>query len=58
MCWFCGLQSGGIDLPWAAIAGFVDVMAVMAAAILLAHRHERRAVSQPIQKTPTPAART
>jgi hypothetical protein len=29
---FNNLQSGGIDLPWAAIAGFVDVMAVMAAA--------------------------
>jgi CAAX protease family protein len=52
------LQSGGIDLPWAAIAGFVDVMAVMAAAILLAHRYERRAVRHPIQKTPTPAAQT
>jgi membrane protease YdiL (CAAX protease family) len=52
------LQSGGIDLPWAAIAGFVDVMAVMAAAIWLAHRHERRAAGQPTQKTPTPAART
>ena len=52
------LQSGGIDLPWAAIAGFVDVMAVMAAAIWFAHRHERRAVKPPIQKTPTPAART
>ena len=33
-------------------------MAIMAAAIWLAHRHERRAVKQPIQKTPTPAART
>ena len=32
--------------------------AVMAAAIWFAHRHERRAVKQPIQKTPTPAART
>jgi membrane protease YdiL (CAAX protease family) len=37
------LQSGGIELPWAAIAGFVDIMAIMFAAIWLAHRRERRA---------------
>jgi uncharacterized protein len=36
------LQSGEIDLPWAAIAGFVDVMAIMVTAIWLAHRRERR----------------
>lgn len=51
------LQSGGIELPWAAIAGFVDVMAIMFAAIWLAHRRERRAVSQPLRKAPTPAGR-
>ena len=51
------LQSGAIELPWAAIAGFVDVMAIMSAAIWLAHRRERRAVSEPLQKPPTPAAR-
>jgi uncharacterized protein len=38
------LQSGEISLPWAAIAGFVDVIAIMVAAIWLAHRRERRAV--------------
>jgi uncharacterized protein len=27
------LQSGEIDLPWASIAGFVDVMAIMFAAV-------------------------
>jgi uncharacterized protein len=37
------LQSGEIDLPWASIAGFVDVMAIMFAAVWLAHRRERRA---------------
>jgi uncharacterized protein len=37
------LQSGGIELPWAAIAGVVDIMAIMFAAIWLAHRRERRA---------------
>ena len=52
------LQSGNIDLPWAAIAGFVDVMAVMFAAVWLGHRHELRAVSQPQAKSPVPTART
>jgi uncharacterized protein len=51
------LQSGSIELPWASIAGFVDVMAIMFAAIWLAHRRERRAVTQ-LTKSPTPAART
>jgi hypothetical protein len=51
------LQSGGIELPWAAIAGFVDDMAIMLAVIWLAHRRERRAVGQPSQKPPIPAAR-
>ena len=55
---FNNLRSGNIDLPWAAIAGFVDVMAIMFAAIWLAHRRERRAVSQSPEKPPIPAART
>jgi uncharacterized protein len=49
------LRSGEIDLPWAAIAGFVDVMAIMFAVIWLAHRRERRAASRPLKE---PAART
>jgi CAAX protease family protein len=55
---FNNLQSGNIDLPWAAIAGFVDVMALMFAAIWLAHRRERRVVSQSPETAPIPAART
>jgi membrane protease YdiL (CAAX protease family) len=51
------LRSGSIELPWASIAGFVDVMAIMFAAIWLAHRRERRTVTQ-LTKAPTPAART
>jgi membrane protease YdiL (CAAX protease family) len=50
------LQSGGIDLPWAAIAGFVDVMAIMFAAIWLAHRRERRAVKSTADETSDAAA--
>jgi membrane protease YdiL (CAAX protease family) len=52
------LQSSEIELPWAAIAGFVDVIALMFAAIWLAHRRERRTVSQPPEKSPMPAARS
>jgi membrane protease YdiL (CAAX protease family) len=36
------VDSGDIDLPWASIAGFADVLAVFAVAIALAARHERR----------------
>jgi membrane protease YdiL (CAAX protease family) len=38
---FNNLEAGDIDLPWASIAGFVDVLAVFAIAIALAARHER-----------------
>jgi membrane protease YdiL (CAAX protease family) len=55
---FNNLQSGNIDLPWAAIAGFVDVMAIMFTAIWLAHRRERRVAGQSPEKPPIPAART
>lgn len=52
------LQSGGIDLPWAAIAGFVDVMAIMFAVIWLARRRERRLASQPLKESLIPGTRT
>jgi membrane protease YdiL (CAAX protease family) len=45
------LQSGGIELPWAAIAGFVDVIAIMFAAVWIAHRRERRAVKSTADET-------
>jgi uncharacterized protein len=51
------LQSGEIDLPWAAIAGFVDVMAIMFTAIWLAHRRERRAGKSTADETSRHAAR-
>jgi membrane protease YdiL (CAAX protease family) len=50
------LQSGEINLPWAAIAGFVDVMAIMFTAIWLAHRRERRAVESSAYEISQPAA--
>lgn len=43
---FNNLEAGDIELPWASIAGFVDVLAVMAVIIWLAARHERK-VAQP-----------
>jgi len=39
---YANLEAGDIELPWAAIAGFVDVALVMAAAIWLAHRRAVR----------------
>lgn len=51
------LQSGEINLPWAAIAGFVDIMAVMFTAIWLAHRRERRAVESSADEISKAAAR-
>jgi membrane protease YdiL (CAAX protease family) len=39
---FNNLNGGGISLPWASIAGFADVAMVMAAAVLLALRHQHR----------------
>jgi uncharacterized protein len=50
------LQSGEISLPWAAIAGFVDVIAIMVAAIWIAHRRERRAVKSTADETSDTAA--
>jgi uncharacterized protein len=40
---FNNLEAGDIELPWASIAGFANVLAVMVVAVWLAARHERRA---------------
>lgn len=45
---FNNLQAGDIDLPWASIAGFADVLAVMAVIIWLAARHQRRSSPVPV----------
>jgi hypothetical protein len=39
---FNNLEAGDIELPWASIAGFADVAAVMAVAIWLANRSIRK----------------
>lgn len=38
---FNNLDNGDIDLPWASLLGFADVVLLMAAAIWFAHRRER-----------------
>jgi membrane protease YdiL (CAAX protease family) len=39
---FNNLSSADITLPWASIAGFADVAAVMSAALIMAVRHQHR----------------
>ncbi len=39
---FANVQAGNIDLPWASILGFADVLAVVVVVIVLARRQERR----------------
>jgi CAAX protease family protein len=39
---FNAVESGDIELPWASIAGFADVLAVMVLATWVGWRHERR----------------
>jgi membrane protease YdiL (CAAX protease family) len=39
---FNNVDSGDIDMPWASIMGFVDVFALMVAAIWLADRHVKK----------------
>jgi hypothetical protein len=36
------VDTGDIDLPWASIAGFADVLALMVVTLWLAHRHLRK----------------
>ena len=52
---FANLEAGEIDLPWAAIAGFVDVAAIMTTLVVIAHRRQRhlRAPIEPRHDTTT-----
>ena len=40
--WFANLQAGDIQLPWASVLGFADVLGLMALVIWLAYRHRRK----------------
>lgn len=42
---FNNIEAGDIELPWASIAGFANLLAVMAMIIWLATRHQRRIAS-------------
>jgi len=54
---FANVEAGDIELPWASIAGFVDVFALMAVVLWLAARHIRRAAQRaPEGAAPRPAA--
>jgi membrane protease YdiL (CAAX protease family) len=39
---YANLESGDIEMPWASILGFLDVLALMAAALWLTARHQQR----------------
>ena len=39
---FANLSASDISLPWASIAGFVDVFAVMVAVVIILLRRQRR----------------
>ncbi len=51
---FANLTAGDIKLPWASIAGFGDVLVLMAAAVIIAVRRERKQRAR-AAATPTPA---
>jgi membrane protease YdiL (CAAX protease family) len=50
---FSSVDSGDIDLPWASIAGFVDVLAVMALAGWWGWRHARKVSTAAAPVVPT-----
>jgi uncharacterized protein len=40
--WFATMDAGEIELPWPSILGVADVLGLMALAIWLAYKHQRR----------------
>jgi uncharacterized protein len=54
---FANLEAGDIELPWASIAGFADVLGLMVLALWLAWRHERKTRTTADTRPPTPVAR-
>jgi membrane protease YdiL (CAAX protease family) len=49
---FNNMQAGGIELPWASIAGFSAVGIVMAASVWMAHRHIRGRITEAARGEP------
>jgi CAAX protease family protein len=54
--WFNNLEAGDIDLPWASILGFADVLGLMALVIWLAYRHQHRRPGSARRRQPRPTA--
>jgi len=55
--WFAQLEAGDIELPWASIMGFLDVLGLMALAFWWARRHgQDRPSSSAADRTPASAA--
>jgi hypothetical protein len=52
---FNNLENTEIELPWASILGFLDILAVMAAALWLARRRSKRKTEQTALVRPPPA---
>ena len=50
---FAQLEAGDIELPWASLLGFADVLAVIVAAIWLARRHETRLARTSLEVVPS-----
>lgn len=51
---FNNLRTGDISLPWASIAGFADVLMVMAVLVWLAARHQRKRKPHEERRAPLP----
>jgi uncharacterized protein len=54
---YANVEAGDIELPWASIAGFADVLGLMALALWLAWRHERKTRTTTRAPSVTPVAR-
>jgi uncharacterized protein len=54
---FANPEAGDIELPWASIAGFADVLGLMVLALWLAWRHDRKTRATADTRSPTLVAR-
>jgi membrane protease YdiL (CAAX protease family) len=54
--WFSNMEAGDIQLPWASILGFADVLGLMALVVWLAYRHQRRQPGSRRRRRPQPTA--
>jgi hypothetical protein len=50
--WFANPEAGDIQLPWASVLGFADVLGLMGLVIWLAYRHRRRLATEAHDELP------